>query len=312
MPYSTGTAATPTALKSAIESFAAANGWTLAGGVLSEGICHVKLTAQDTAVTTTDGVSVLQLKIEGANNSAFSSGVCGRAAKVMVPPASWPVTYFLQAHSSPANIFCIVKFGGNIYLHLAFGTITKHGSTIIGGNWFSASHNANYYTIAWTPEESGYTWNGAQYGYSPGALFWYPHILSLASNGGEPSSMLHYEMDSRLWWEHAGALEGMASAPGFLKPLHLNQPNAWNGQAILLPLLLFVPRASTMITLTGEVPHCRATRIDNYNPEDVLIIGLDKWKVFPWYKKTTRTVWQNATGLNDSGGHGLAIKYDGP
>lgn len=316
MAYSTGTANDAPALKAAIETFAQANGWTLTGGTLSKSASYIQLTT-----TGTDSVIVW-----GSNEPTFTTGKAPEGARLY--HATWPVTYHLFAHGN--DVYCVASPDNAYFAYLAWGELTKYG-TWAGGNWFGASMNRVPYaggTAGLTPPkvfafptanplpgDIGYIYS-EQYHPSGhaggGALFCtgYSYLPTYPKYG---HSYLHAEIDGTVWRSQFGAsAESVLGHFQAVTSLLLRQPNVWNGQAVLVPYYVWMPRPASMSSIVGEVPYIRSLRIDNLSPGDIITLGADKWKVFPWVQKDAAD--RNNTAQTDgkSGTFGWAIKYDGP
>ncbi len=60
-----------------------------------------------------------------------------------------------------------------------------------------------------------------------------------------------------------------------------------------------------------QFENAKFIRINNYEPEQLIVLGNDKWMVFPFYKKNSESL--GGTGISDhTGTFGWVIRYDGP
>jgi hypothetical protein len=389
MAYQTGTAASPSALRTIIETFATGNGWTLtggSGGFLSKGQSFVSITpfainivtissitrSGTTATVTTVGAHGLAtsdtVKLQYATDSLYNgtftitflsttiftytmsgtpsanavlnqttfespskpstsslgiigmngnnTGVCPNARNIYVTTASWPVTYYLSYSSTPDQITCTVNYETDKIQMLCFGDIVKiHNSSYVGGNWFFASKvfgdsaPLNLSSITDLIIQSG---RGSGTGNQNGAFIPFTGTGDSAVGPGGNTG-LHVEIDGNVW--------STANATAFLYPVTITDetirnvfrsPNTWNQQAHLIPIHLQWAATANFMYL-GYVEHLRFIRVNNYNIGDIVILGSDKWKVFPWnFKSLTTPNGPGANGSSNSGTLGFAVRYDGP
>lgn len=311
MAYQTGSATSPTNLRTLLYAFATANGWTDTSGVLSNGPSYVRIVAVDTEVMT----------IEGDNDGLFTAGACPQDAQINIEASVWPVTYRFFAHASPEYIACIVQYDVSRIQQLWFGSVVKNG-TWTGGNWFGASKgpaSIDPLKFLLTATGSGGTFiSGPIFETANGAAapFWNtPNVESFNGTYQENrASFVHAEIDGQIW-PGAGNQLAWPSWPDTADPLHQRQPNVYNNEVVLLPMTLFFPRADSFYSPIGHLAHMRAVRIDNYNIADIIDITPDKWMVFPWHKKDIETRDGGLTPndeLDHTGTFGVAIAYDGP
>lgn len=92
------------------------------------------------------------------------------------------------------------------------------------------------------------------------------------------------------------------------------QSSAWNSESVLLPIRFYARRPSFKSSLILDCANARHFRMDNVTPGDILTLGPDRWKVFPWYRKNAAARNGNTAigGYNHSGTFGWAIRYEGP
>ena len=98
-----------------------------------------------------------------------------------------------------------------------------------------------------------------------------------------------------------------------VNPLVSLLPNGWNSEAVLIPIRAYKQRFESKISITADLVHARYTRVDNYAPGEIIAIGGQRWKIFPWYRKDS-TARQGTGGWRGahSGTLGWAIRYEGP
>lgn len=317
MSYQSGTIANVTELLSAIRSFAVANGWTLTGDVLSKGTAHIRLTTP----------TANEIRIEAARNGVFAApGLCPRYSRIAF--SAWPASafYHLAAFDNPDTVWLTINYDTTDHAHLGFGSLQKYGSWN-GGTWFHGHHtsqassiDANVFSLV-----DGFglpTWSNSG---RECALFWSQRDgcgWDNSSLNGK-SSHLHCELRGYVW---DSALDlavsndktdlNMVQCPSVLSPIHKYNPNAFNGQTVLTPYELFLQNTDGHIMSIGHVGHLRWLKMTNYNPGDILEIGSDRWKVYPWHR--LNSVYPDgrsatyADGTQSTGLLGVAVAYDGP
>ncbi len=318
MPFQTGTVPDAAVLKTTIENFAVANGYTLTGGILSDGgTSNVRLTSYEGDA----GTPAIHdtIKIEGSLTADFSLDSCPQWARLYAPQAHWPVTYFLFAHANPLLITCIIQYNVNVHQWLQFGQINLVGG-LVGGAYFGASLNAarsddEVYMALTAGSDSGYR-NDPN-----GAPFWNATNHDHYFGGYDPKrhTFLHLEIDGSPKWPGAGQEYGKyPSFPNYAHPLLDRQPQVLTGEAVLIPYWLWVDRGGGFQSYIGEIVHIRAMRITHFEPGDIVSLGPDRWMVFPWHKKDTTHPNGGRAGYSQgyvpygTGTLGWAIAYDGP
>lgn len=310
MSYQTGTVSSAADLASAIRSFAVANGWTLSVDVLSKGGCHVRITAP----------SASEVRIEGAKNGNFNSpDICPRYSRIFL--TSWPgiATYHMAAFDTPDTVWCTVVYGVTDHMHLGFGTVEKYGSWG-GGAWFHASHTADAASKD-SNISSVVDGSGGPYGSentTEAGLFWSPRMNRTVGSGSyfeNAASSIQCDLRGRIWEPPNDSTGTTIHCPTVIGPVHKLNPNTFNGQTLLTPFQIFLQNTDGHYMAVGHVEHVRFVKLTNYNPGDVIEIGPDRWKLFPWYRLDIGYPDGRQTGLNDvirsTGLLGVAVRYDG-
>lgn len=320
MAYQTGQVADATALKTAITTFAALNGWTLTGDVLDRDGVFAELVV----------LNANQLRLRGAIDAGFVNAWSSNGRIVL---NSWPATYHLFALTSPLMLMCVLNHDAVRFQHLGFGRVETRLGGWDGGQWYSASVNA----IAWSnvPDKvplsvsSTFTSQGSnnpQQG--PSVSCAVPFIAGRFT--GSASCSLYADVSNHgVGWSDSITTASTTGAPGgsfahfvqmsqAMKPMIFRQPNAWNSQATLLRWRLFSLRNESKVSFLGELGHLRALRIDNLAPLDLITLGPDSWMVFPMVLKDAVNRNGGTTSVNDlfsdinahSGTWGWAIRRD--
>lgn len=224
---------------------------------------------------------------------------------------SFPCNYEVFGFSQ--ELYLVVNYDIDSYQWMAFGKTTVPGIPGQGG-WCGATLGS---LIA----------NGEFNGVYEPISYWHNTNDSLYINasyqttaqlfGGSGSPGKSYPTYKNAWVNHGldghGWGYGTDYPPGTLPSLELQwqQPSVWNSEATLLPMRSYKQRPSFKISLLTDMEHSRRIRIDNLSPGDILVLGSDKWKVFPWYVKNS-AVRNGAGAANHSGTFGWAIRYEGP
>ena len=78
--------------------------------------------------------------------------------------------------------------------------------------------------------------------------------------------------------------------------------------ACLLPLT--VGKKSLKKTLACIFENARYVCINNFEPEQIIQLGNEKWMIFPFYKKNPVKI--ESMGEDHTANFGWAIRYDGP
>lgn len=297
MAVVSGSANDMTGLRQGLFDACTANGWTLSGEVLHKGTVYIRVQVTGTTLTFLGGTG-----INGSNVLTGGHTVPASIRGSVTEPMTWPVSFDVHILDEPDEVYLIVKYNGDAYAWAAFGCSPFSGVTT--GNWYAAiagNFSPQLYRVAGGTQ-------GTSGGILTGAMMW-----KGADNIANASAFLHKDGN----WCSCGptAVNNVATPEGWgsaLNPtadgIYVRSPNKWNGESILVPIQVFQLNASNKVSLSLELGHARYFRIDNYEPDDVVQIGNDRWKILPWHRKDK----VNRGGVNgNSGTFGWAIRYTG-
>ena len=328
MPFVTGTAANQTALLTALRSAATVNGYTLDGNILKKGNLHVNTynsgtAGEDSALVAWMGTG----SAAGALTGAFQYGVTPNRSTVF--RCAYPVTYDIHIHGD--EVFMVWWDAAGLYFWLAFGQSSPYTNTPATGTclWCGGSQSTaypvtagTYYTpnrwIAMGADFGGVTTNislDSQQCTAP-ALFWHTYNPVAKAFG----NTIYTDPDGSVLGGRGTVTDStddyVVTGLRHLAPLMARQPNTWNGESLLLPIQGYTPRESAKYTLDVQLKYARYFRLNNVDPQTIITVGGQTWKVYPWYKLNRAEPGGAASAastaaVNHSGTFGWAIKYDG-
>lgn len=316
MAYYSGQATSYTELLNVLTAACVAEGWTWADGILSKGVIFLKPTVNTTGI-------IIQ-GAEGKTGATLTnpSSVQPRLGNIHGTKGgkiTFPVDYNIHIHQSPDEVYLVVKCV-DYYYWLAFGgtSIPNFPGT---GMWLSAVAMNGYEEYSNGASTGGIYINSSGSGSdtyfsglsSSAAIFWKTNNISTSKaqdtinctlNGGrwvgQPSGVnVSYDR----------ILGCIASAP-----LIQRMPSVSLSETVLLPIQAYLVRSSSKLSLIADLQNARYIRIDNFEPGQIITLGSEKWKVYPFHKKNiSRRDGQAVGGLiDDTGTFGWAIRYDGP
>jgi hypothetical protein len=307
MAHQTGSAASFAALQSTIETFLAANGWTLASGVLSKGVQFCKLTA-----------STYELRLDAGTGQAGAAltGPCTQAVKMMdftLAPISWPVVYEVHALTGPDEVYITILYNVNKqqHLHVGVSNIPQIAGT---GMWFGGSFNATVLRTSLSCKvylqngngQGGYVGATPYDGFGLGYFF-------AAPTGGIQSSFIHCGLEGVGWKTSYGGVTGNLLGPDYTAALLYALPSDSSESDVLLPIHVLLAREAQGQTIIASLAHARYCRLDNLVAGQVITFGPDAWKVYPMHSRNDQqrdgVAW--GTGAQHSGTFGVAIRYTG-
>lgn len=310
--YYSGSAANYTDLRAALFSACTANGWALSTDVLTKGSLAIKVTVSETAGAS-DGAGVILQPGTGATGATLTNP---SPVKPRLGPPSYgidqptfPITYEIFLFTDVDEVYLVSKSNVDQHMWLAFGRSTSQGI----GIWASATSNLHRGNTG-TSISSNMSGAGLSQ-YSTGCLFW--QKSQTASGGGESQNqdIIHSNIDGAIW----GGIPPIGSerTPNSVNALHYAEPllnvspNAWNSDSVLIRIKPLIWRASNKNSIVADLKYARYIRVDNFLSGQLIQLGPEYWKVFPFYRKNTTE--RNGTNNGDhTGTFGWAIRYDGP
>ncbi len=313
MPYQTGTASSHADLLTTLKTFVATNGWSVSTDVIYKGNVFAGMDVEGPATNTYGDALTIGGGL-GQSGGALTTPSPDRSTLRNRPEVgdllnSFPVNYHIFVHTSPDQVAVFINYNSVWWQWLTFGELSKCGS-YTGGQFYAAIAPL---MPAVTPGLDACITMSAEdaQGCQPcGGLFWSGMETYGVISQEHDGSIIHLELDGLVWYSSgtkADASRGIVQSVGPMAPLLARSNPTWNQIGVLLPQYLWAVRPSSKLSLLGRVAHFRLMRIDNYAPGDIITIGSDKYKVFPWLRKTTETTTSNSSGV-----WGVAVEYDGP
>lgn len=314
MAYITGSASNISDLMSALNSALTSNGWAYGSGNFTKGTMSFAIASVSNHLTIRSNVGGGPDTIKGCDGT-MSLGAIGASA------LQYPMNYYIHIHTSPDEVYLFVNESSDRWSWLAFGQSDVAG--ISGpGDWYAANITGS--NNSFTTASIGIDFSTQYYQRNWGLFTECRH--GNADNSVQPyNSTVYHGLDGFKWSQMGEDYDNQTiSSPVFwswspviaaalqpITPLLKAQPNTWNSQAVLVRVQAYIKRASNKFSLVLDLGHSRYLRNDNYNDGDIITIGSDQWKVYPFLKKniTNRNGVQNST---HSGTFALAVRYDGP
>lgn len=316
MAYQTISVSNQTDYIAAINNFAVANGWTLTSGVLSKaGV------SSQVQLTNPSGTDVF---INAGRGGVFTGPDTTRVAfklTTWLPSMQLEMFYF----ANPDTFWFTLNWKPGFFLHSGFGSIAKYG-TWTGGLWIHGQHADR---TGSNDDRCFSLVDGSQAPFGNGyaaecGLFW-GQSTTASFNGlylNNAVSKIHCELRGYIWENGIEALASVAPTqarveiPLLITPIHKTNPNTFNGQTILTPFELFLQNTDLHYMGIGNIGHMRYVRLVNYNPKDIVTIGTQRWKIYPWCRKDPANPDGITGGLDpnrfSTGLNGFAVRYDGP
>lgn len=314
MPHYSGTVNNWTELRSELVNACVLHGWLESGSAITKG----SLVADLRIVTSenTDSENGEGLHIEGG--TGYSSGLVEPSLlhPRMGPPsrdvsqAQWPMDFDIHIFTAPVDeVYMVVRHSVDYYWWIAFGqSVVPVPGT---GMWLAGNSQGGFGT---TGDAVYINTTGGASGTSTRSttgIFWRPY--GYYDRAAEHA--VHIDFPDVPGWltRNTGSTD---NGNGAISETHNvlvgRSPNSWNSEAVLIPIQLFVRRDESKRSMVVDLQNARTLRVDNYDPGQIITLGSDQWRVYPFYRKNAdqRDGSPSSLGADHSGTFGWAIRYD--
>jgi hypothetical protein len=318
MAYYSGVANNLADLLTALTTNMITEGWSNpATNIYSKGGVFVKIESVSSRIELRGGTGNSGTSLTGGPSS--NGGYDGTVSFAPVTSVfTYPLNYHLHINTSPDEVYFFAN-DGDRWTWMCFGKSAVSGLTG-SGNWYGA-------TCAWKRDYS-ISYSFPQAVEDPNAsenpMFFGDFAGSGALiNTDQPYNVsLDHGFDGN-GWSKAGhdttagtdTASSWASTPASLltiAPIYKlmeAQPNAWNGESILIRIQSFIRRGSGKFSLVSNLEHCRFIRNTNYNSGDTIILGSDTWHVYPMVRKNLSSPTPGGSSPNlHSGTWAIAVR----
>lgn len=295
MAYYTGSVNSFSELLTAMVNACTANGWLWTNGILSKGIAFVKPTAAASGFQ-------IGIQIVGGTGQSGSSLInpspqiprLGPPSATIWAPVTWPSQYHIHIGSNPDEVYVVLNSNVSDFYWLAFGrsTVPMLGTGLWIAGTAGSGNNYGYQGVS--INETG---GSSVVPYTCPGLFWASSYTDDASRNASIQSTANGSWPS---YVPLGA--------GALAPLVSRYDLAWNRTAVLLPVREYESVAENKRRLLLDAAHSRIVRLGSLEPGQILQLGAEKWRIYPFYRKNSAVP---AGGSNHTGTLGMALRYDG-
>lgn len=334
MPYASGVANNVDDLISALEAACVSGGWALSAGagynVMSKdgmNVCCFKVGAP---------TQYPALGFGGTTNFLLPGYVTTGTYPWMKLAGVYPISYriFVVSGGGANTVFLSIREANLVdFQYLAFGNLENKVGTYTGGEWISGAYGsrpsgankalASTGTgLAITNVSGGNDAinNANSYGQHCGIFVEQTEQPNSGADFFAPTSYVRCDIDGAAMCSSAnrfGAVDGTTiTMMRFAKLPLMRGLNLWNGESVLVPMHLYLNRASLTVSRIGTIGHIRLVRYDNYETGDIITLGTDRWMLLPIFKRNTAAPGGAKPGFVSFDGHSgtlaYAIKYDGP
>lgn len=317
MAFYTGQASSYSELLNVLVNSCVLQGWTWANGILSKDQVFMRpYTASSQVAEQGPGLCIQGGTGKTGSTLINPSTCCPRIgdiglAPTLVPAPIFPLKYNLFIFNNPNEVFLIIRYDIDRFMFLSFGYSSVSGCGLWlcgavskGYNDFNYAHMAPNKSFSITATGGGDMLNSPTKSVATG-FFW-----QTAKNGVEltATTTCFIGIES-IGWVHPQNSD--LAAVYTIQPLISRLPSNWSSNSPLLAIQPIYQRTQNKQSIVAEIQNARYMRIDNYEPEQIITLGNDRWMVLPFHKKNI-TVRNGGNNIDHSGTFGWAIRYEGP
>jgi len=313
MAYYTGVCNSFDDIKNALKSHCVANGWistTDSGGndVIYKDNLYVMLKVLSYAFMITGRTGINE------GNAPQAVGIINfKDGEGYVGSVQFPVRYFCFTYNDIDEIYFLINYL-DMYQWIAFG---KSNITLPGTGLWVAGTAGNPSSLTYIPEKITMSVTGEISWFrdiSPG-LFWFSTTDYSDQYTAYRNYWLHSNINSSYPWSLTRDNHRTYATIGikYLTTHLQSQPNAFNQQSMLLPVLAYHVSNTYLgyYTLVANIQKARHIMINYLDPETIIYHGSEQWMVFPYFRK----VYQSPTTFSlqfadHTGNFGWAIKKE--
>ena len=292
MPYISGSANTMSNLQQQVVDACVANGWTwhATNSVLYKGDAYIRLYLYDSnnlQIRGQEGLAITGSGIYFPSSMNVNAGITGYEWV-------WPITFELFIFTD--EVYVIINYRDIYYQWFAFGISSLAEKLPGSGVWFDAS----FLSVSPSISVSVSLTNAVS---TNPVLFRMNNyqILHNLTNAATASAVSWYLESSTPLAQSA--------------PLLTVLPGSFDNGVVLLPVVLYASGATFTIgssqtrrSIVAQLEHVRYTRNTYFAPGEIVTIGYEHWKIFPFYRKYEPT--PNG-GAHHSGTLAMALRYEG-
>lgn len=306
MPYATSSADGPTDLLEKLRSFAESAGWhtdafrdrSTTGKALSLhcGDLYVTFFSQTTGGNSGNPPPFIGIfGHTGFSNSADPNTQSQSSPTVMTNyvPGPYHAVHFFCAVAPQPYLHVVLETQAGTFKHFGTGQLVKQGIVdsgqyVYGSAWYYEynyiNNSDNYHAVAFDDTASPWLSSALQVRADFGGIS--PRWGLISSTASEPLRL-------RTGWRYKDSPLGL---------LHECGHSQITGRAPGYPLWCAVNRTANLYTVIGHPPDLRYIRLDSYAPNEELVLGPDRWKLFPVHRKN------GPAGTPNSATHGFALR----